>query len=112
MIVRDVLVVERRLFEESLIKELILLGVSYVQVDNEIHFDNYIYRFYELNMVIEEKFLECLSEQINDYILSIKSTNHELCNSRTSVNTNKRYTKKKIRQDSHLINRKLKSSLL
>lgn len=66
---------ERRFFEESLIKELIHFGVSYVQVDNEIHFDDYIYYFYEFTMLTEENFFESLSEQVIAYILSSERTN-------------------------------------
>lgn len=47
MTVKNIHVVNLERFLDELIKELIIADISYVQVDNEIHFQDKIYRFYE-----------------------------------------------------------------
>ena len=49
--VRNIIVSDVEIFEEELIKELIKNEISYVQIENEFHFLDHIYRFYDLEVV-------------------------------------------------------------
>lgn len=53
MEVRNILVPEKESFFNGLVKILGLNGISYVQVDNEIHFQDFIYRLYDKNSFID-----------------------------------------------------------
>lgn len=48
MKVKNILINEKNEFIELLIRELIKYEIGYVHIDNEIHFDNYIFRFYDI----------------------------------------------------------------
>lgn len=48
MIVRNILVNKSEEIIDLLVRELIKYGISYVLIDNEIHFDNYIFKFYNI----------------------------------------------------------------
>lgn len=47
MQVKNILVTNKDIFIEFLIKELINNRISYVQIDNEFHFEDKIYRFFD-----------------------------------------------------------------
>lgn len=47
MIVRNIYVSNKELFVDNLLRELIKQEISYVLIDNELHFSNYIIRFME-----------------------------------------------------------------
>lgn len=49
--VRNIVVSNVEIFEEELIKELIKNEISYVQIENEFHFLDHIYRIYDLEFV-------------------------------------------------------------
>lgn len=51
MRVRNILVTEKDDFLELLIRELIRDGISYVQIENEFHFLDHIYRFFSADEV-------------------------------------------------------------
>ena len=48
MIVRNILVNKSEEIIDLLVRYLIKYGISYVLIDNEIHFDNYIFKFYNI----------------------------------------------------------------
>ena len=49
--VKNILVSDVEIFQEELVKELINNQISYVQIENEFHFLDYIYRIYDLEVV-------------------------------------------------------------
>ena len=49
MIVKNIIVSDRDFFTENLVRDLIQHQISYVQIENEFHFLNYIFRFYDMN---------------------------------------------------------------
>lgn len=53
MEVKNILVEDKEKFLNGLLKILGLNGISYVQVDNEIHFQDFIYRLYDKNSSID-----------------------------------------------------------
>lgn len=71
MIIRDFTTNNLELIMDIIIRELIKRDMSYVRVDNELHFDNHIFRFhekreYENNLVaIPINILESLNEYSN-----------------------------------------------
>lgn len=71
MIIRDFTTNNLELIMDIIIRELIKRDMSYVRVDNELHFDNHIFRFhekreYENNLVaIPINILESLNEHYN-----------------------------------------------
>ena len=58
-IVRNYVVTDREKFCDVMARTLCQMQVSYVQIDNEFHFNDKIYRFYNFGEVIE------LSEQVS-----------------------------------------------
>lgn len=49
--VRNILVSDLETFKEFLIKSLIRNGIEYVNIDNEFHFMDRIYRFYDVKLL-------------------------------------------------------------
>ena len=49
--VRNILVSDLDTFKEFLIKSLIRNGIEYVNIDNEFHFMDRIYRFYDVKLL-------------------------------------------------------------
>ena len=49
MIVKNIVVSDRDFFTENLIRDLIRHQISYVQIENEFHFLNYIFRFFDMH---------------------------------------------------------------
>lgn len=58
-IVRNYVVTDREKFCDSMARALCQMQISYVQIDNEFHFNDKIYRFYNFGEVIE------FSEQVS-----------------------------------------------
>lgn len=73
MEVKSILINEKNEFIELLIRELIKYEIGYVHIDNEIHFDNYIFRFYDIQddkekirRIIDEDVLKIEIIKVND----------------------------------------------
>ena len=73
MKVKNILINEKNEFIELLIRELIEHEIGYVHIDNEIHFDNYIFRFYDIQddkdkirRIIDEDVLKIEIIKVND----------------------------------------------
>ena len=49
MIVKNIVVSDRDFFTENLVRDLIRHQISYVQIENEFHFLNYIFRFFYMH---------------------------------------------------------------
>lgn len=47
MQVKDFIVTNKSLFKEALIQDLIKQGINYLQIDDEFHFEDKIYHFYD-----------------------------------------------------------------
>lgn len=58
-IVRNYVVTDREKFCDAMARALCQMQISYVQIDNEFHFNDKIYRFYNFGEVIE------LTEQVS-----------------------------------------------
>ena len=54
MKIRNYIVENYQLLMDCLEKELCKNGISYVRIDNEIHFQNQIIRFYDIELDIKE----------------------------------------------------------
>ena len=52
--VKNYLVSNYNEFEEMLVRTLIANGISYVKIDNEFHFLDKIYRFYDFELHYKE----------------------------------------------------------
>lgn len=93
--VSNILVNNLEEFKEQLIKDLISLGISYVQIDNEFHFLDRIYRFYDK---VEIKML-CATENVGVIDRKVvKTASHKLMN------------KQLIKRDNRDCNKNLNSS--
>lgn len=51
MKVHNILINRKDEYIELLVRELIKYGINYLQIDNEIHFDNHIFRFYDIEEI-------------------------------------------------------------
>lgn len=67
MRVKNILVTNKSLFIELLIKELINSQVSYVQIENEFHFEDKIFRFFD-KKEYQEAIAKNLAAEITDMI--------------------------------------------
>ena len=85
MKVKNILINEKNEFIELLIRKLIKYEIGYVHIDNEIHFDNYIFRFYdiqddkeEIRRIIDEDVLKIEIIKVNDgYQMTTKKGAYE-----------------------------------
>lgn len=94
--VRNLFVNNLEEFKEQLIKDLIKLGISYVQIDNEFHFSDKIYRFYDK---MEVKKILCTIENVEFTDKKVvKIASHKIMN------------KQLIKRDNRTCNKKLNSS--
>ncbi len=75
MIIKNILINNKEIFLDCLIKELILNNISYVLIDNyEIHFNNYIIRLYTKEELINSyKNLIIINQNENKPIIDINS---------------------------------------
>lgn len=69
----NIAVSRRDKFVEYLARNLILEGISYVQIDNEFHFFDNIYRFYDAS--IDKDFIDSLLSQSQDGFIRILTVN-------------------------------------
>lgn len=114
MIVTDIYVKNREIFIDMLIRKLIKEGRSYVKIENEIHFDNYILRIYE----IELKFFSEIDIDETDKILFNLLKKEELFENLTYVNENSKIeinnvptlNKRLIKHQNKIINKKINTS--
>lgn len=110
MKVKNILVTNKEVFIELLIKELINNSISYVQIDNEFHFEDKIYRFYDANDYQNAEAANLTIEVLN--LMDIKDlASHNLEESLTTIGKddyqenelftpkiNKKYIKQQNRQ--------------
>ena len=110
--VRNVLVFDLEQFQEDLVKELIVNNISYVQVENEFHFLDKIYRFYDLNYVED---LGTLIMDFDSVCPGISYADGVVSSSAGSYlneeNKKVSYTKKMIKEDIRRANARFKGSV-
>lgn len=94
--VRNLFVNNLEEFKEQLIKDLIKLGISYVQIDNEFHFSDRIYRFYDKE---EVKKILCTIE-------NVEFTDKAVVKTDSHIVVNKQF----IKHGNRTCNKKLNSS--
>ena len=129
--VRNILVSDLDTFKEFLIKSLIRNGIKYVNIDNEFHFMDRIYRFYDVNLLsklIDEGIVIFGKEEDMVRILSAES----LMFARDKVDIEKafigfepeveevtfnkkgssipKYNKSMIKRQNYMLNQKLKNN--
>lgn len=129
--VRNILVSDLDTFKEFLIKSLIRNGIEYVNIDNEFHFMDRIYRFYDvklLSKLIDEGIVIFGKEEDMVRILSAES----LMFARDKVDIEKtfigfepeveevtfkkkgssipKYNKSMIKRQNYMLNQKLKNN--
>ena len=107
--VKNVLVFGLEQFQEDLIWELINNNISYVKIDNEFHFLDKIYRFFEFSSVKDFSIFHDIV--FSDSVLLNPTEENFVC-SREDANLDcdiKRvsYTKRKIKEDNRRINARL-----
>lgn len=112
MKVINILISDRGIFIEELIKELIDNNISYVQVDNEVHFLDKIYRFYEREDMLKNKQLFDNLIDVIDSNTYGKMINVDFSKAITTdfqkLKHNYNYeTKKTIKNQNRLIKRKI-----
>lgn len=66
MKVHNILINRKDEYIELLVRGLIKYGINYLQIDNEIHFDNRIFRFYDIKDDIEEIKKIKIDEDLSD----------------------------------------------
>ena len=100
MVVKDFITSNVELLMDILIREIIKSNSSYVRVDNELHFDDYILRFHEQEecernfVTIPLEVSECISK---NYFLNVKDL----------IKETTEYTINDINKPSYHINKKL-----
>lgn len=118
MKVKNILVTNKEVFIELLIKELINNSISYVQIDNEFHFEDKIYRFYDANDYQNAKAANVTIEVLN--LMDIKDlASHNLEESLTTIEKDDyqenelfppKINKKYIKQQNRQYNSQIKNS--
>lgn len=115
----NILIDNLEVFEEELISDLIKNEISYVQIGNEFHFLNHIYRFYDLEKIsklllqeslvitddiFSKKNAECLKDIIDD--TSFSENNRYLQDINLVPKLNKNLIKRQNRIANKIINKK------
>ena len=115
MQVKNIVINNIEIFMDELIRTLIKHEISYVRIDNEIHFDNYIYRFYELENSVESiplidlSFLCAVPKEIK---FIDRSSEEDIIN-RSFISHDRSFTslnKKKIKAQNRINNRLVNTS--
>ena len=131
--VRKVLVSDWERFRELLIRSLIKYNISYLQIDNEFHFFDRIFRFYEFDMANklindgveffgqEDDVLRMFVESdlifsknardIENVFLSPEEIEYFEDKEETKLSGNKSvpaFNKKKIKRDNYMLGQKIK----
>lgn len=130
MRVVNVAVSNKEYFLEILVRDLISRGVSYVQIENEFHFLDHIYRFYDVkqdwNQIVHflenQKLADSLSsvfglfpldnQDKNMGIMVVEEKNQVMDDygEQSSNNFFKTNMKKMIKQQSRMINQRLRQN--
>lgn len=111
MIVKNILINNFDIYIDLLVRELINLGINYTLIENEIHFDNYIIRFYEIKDLMH--FIESSVIDIKEYIkanINLKNSYLKLDTSfknETLADNKYKVNKRKIHNQNKLINKKI-----
>ena len=103
MRVKNIFVNNIEYFIDVLLRELIKNEISYVKVDNEIHFDGYIYRFYE-GKDINPNLLEEPFRQKEKIFISMEELDDIDISKKKSYSFNKKLIKMQNRNINKLIN--------
>ena len=106
--VKNILVFDSEQFQEDLVKELIVNNISYVQIENEFHFLDKIYRIYDFNY-INDMFMQLSSKPLATDDKMFLVSNMEL--PELSQKKNVSYTKKMIKEDNRRANARFKGSV-
>lgn len=110
MRVVNILISDKKIFIEEIIKELIVNNISYVQIDNELHFSDKIYRFYDQEDLLKNKELFLMNEIKLDTDISLDTTDlldYEK-NIFTKIEHNyKNQSKKMIKNQNKLVKRRI-----
>ena len=112
MRVKKILVNDVSIVMDLLIRELIKEEISYVKVDNEIHFEDSIYRFYnieekELIKSEDDKRIELLLNTIKEdktLFVPLLNTNDKYFKSHFTPIQNKQLIKRQNRNNNKLVN--------
>lgn len=120
MIVKNILINNFDIYIDLLVRELINLGINYTLIENEIHFDNYIIRFYEIkdskeivDLMNFRDFIESSGIDIKEYIkanINLKNSYLKLDTSfknETLADNKYKVNKRKIHNQNKLINKKI-----
>ena len=120
MIVKNILINNFDIYIDLLVRELINLGINYTLIENEIHFDNYIIRFYEIkdskeivDLMNFRDFIESSCIDIKEYIkanINLKNSYLKLDTSfknETLADNKYKVNKRKIHDQNKLINKKI-----
>ena len=130
MRVVNVAVSNKEYFLEILVRDLISRGVSYVQIENEFHFLDYIYRFYDVkqdwNQIVQfsenQKLADSLSSVFDLFPLDNQDKNmgimvvedkNQVEDSYNEQSFNKIFKtnmKRKIRHQNRVINQRLRQN--
>ena len=107
MRVRNFIIENRNLFMDTLEKELCIYGISYVRIDNEIHFLDQIIRFYDIQEIKIPTLLEMdMISLIKKYpIINVKYLHHFEIKNNTSF---QKRNYKIQQQESHKVKKQLK----
>lgn len=111
MMVKSIVVFDFEQFQEALIKNLIVNNISYVQIDNEFHFLDKIYRIYDFNDV-KDMFMQ---EPNKPFAVCAESDKMFLTSDIGTPEVSQKkgvsYTKKLIREDNRRANARFKGSV-
>ena len=111
MVVKDVLVFDAEAFKENLVRNLITNNISYVQIENEFHFLDNIYRIYDFNDV-KDMFMQLSAKPLGLCEEDAKMFSvPDLEFPETSQKKNVSYTKKMIKEDNRRANARFKGSV-
>lgn len=131
--VRKVLVSDWERFKELLIRSLIKYNISYLQIDNEFHFFDKIFRFYDFDManklindgveffgqeddvlrifVESDLLFSKTKEDIENIFLSSDDIQYYEEKEEVKINANKSipaFSKKKVKRDNYMLKQKIK----
>ena len=104
MIVRNILVNNSEKLIDLLVRYLIKYGISYVLIDNEIHFDNYIIRFYD----IEDYATKLRKIQLTMEDFKVEREEFQPTNKYREEKNIPKLNKKLIKANNRFINNKIK----
>lgn len=110
--VRNIAVSNKKVFCADLAKNLCELQIPYVQVENEFHFCDSIYRFFDFKDLLNlyDDLGIVFTDVANNFLEHALESNASTISNIKTEKQAQTYTKKMMKQDNRMMRQKLKST--